>query len=97
MLYEETTGTLFAGDLFTALGDGPRRTTDDVVGPALAAEAVFGATCLTAATAPTIRRVAGLEPETLALMHAPAYRGDGAAALSALADGYAGLVADAAA
>jgi flavorubredoxin len=97
VMYEETTGTLFAGDLFTALGDGPPTTTDDVVGPALAAEAVFGATCLTASTAPTIRRLAGLEPEALALMHAPAYRGDGAAALTALADGYAGLVADAAA
>ena len=97
VMYEETTGTLFAGDLFTALGDGPATTTDDVVGPALAAEAVFGATCLTASTAPTIRRLAGLEPAALALMHAPVYRGDGAAALTALADGYAGLVADAAA
>ena len=61
MLYEETTGTLFAGDLFTALGDGPgRRPTDDVVGPAIEAEAAFGATVLTPSTAPTIRRLAGL-------------------------------------
>jgi flavorubredoxin len=95
LLYEETTGTLFVGDLFTALGDGPTTTTDDIVGPALDAEAVFGATCLTAQTAPTIRRLAGLAPATLALMHGPAFQGDGAGALGALADGYAALLVEA--
>ena len=92
VLYEETTGTLFAGDLFTAMGDGPAASDADLVGPALAAEDVFKATSLTAATAPTIRRLAALEPQTLALMHAPAYTGDGAAALRGLADGYEALV-----
>lgn len=95
VMVEETTGTLFVGDLFTALGDGPATTADDIVGPALDAEAVFGATCLTPGTAPTIRRLADLAPTTLALMHGPTYRGDGAAALGALADGYAGLLVDA--
>ena len=38
MLYEETTGTLLCGDLFTQVGAGPAVTTDDVVEPALAAE-----------------------------------------------------------
>jgi flavorubredoxin len=95
VMYEETTGTLFVGDLFTALGDGPATTDDDIVGPALEAEAVFGATCLTPATAPTMRRLAELAPTTLALMHGPALTGDGAGALVALADGYAALLADA--
>ena len=92
LLYEETTGTLFAGDLFTALGDGAATTTDDVVGPALEAEAAFAATSLTPVTAPTIRRLAELGPTTLALMHGPVFRGDGAGALTALADGYADML-----
>ncbi len=66
----------------------PALTENDVVGPASAAEDIFGATCLTAATAPTIRRLAGLAPETLGLMHGSSFRGDGAAALHALADDY---------
>ncbi len=36
----------------------------------------------------TLRRLAELKPRTLALMHGPAYTGDGAAALNALADDY---------
>ena len=88
LLYEETTGTLFAGDLFTAPGPWPATTADDIVGPALEGEDMFGATCLTPATAPTIRRLAALEPRTLALMHGPSYTGDGAAALRELADAY---------
>jgi hypothetical protein len=36
----------------------------------------------------TLRKLAGLKPRTLALMHGPAYTGDGAAALNALADDY---------
>jgi flavorubredoxin len=95
LLFEETTGTLFAGDLFTALGDGPATTADDIVTPAFDAEAAFGATCLTPNTAPAIRRLAALEPVAIALMHGPTYLGDGAAALGALADGYATLHAEA--
>lgn len=89
LLYEETTGTLFCGDLFTRVGDGDALTTEDIVGPAEDAEDLFGATCLMPSTAPTIRRLADLEPTTLALMHGPSFQGDGAASLRALADGYA--------
>ena len=39
LLLDETTGTLFCGDLFTAWGRYPATTTDDVLGPALAADA----------------------------------------------------------
>ena len=36
----------------------------------------------------TIRRLADLRPSTLALMHGPSFRGDGATALLALAADY---------
>ncbi len=87
-LYEETTGTLLCGDLFTHLGDGPAITDGDILDAAALAEDVFGATCLTPNTAPTIRRLADLEPRTLAIMHGSSYRGDCAKALAALADDY---------
>jgi flavorubredoxin len=89
LLYEETTNTLFAGDLFTAFGDGPTTTAGDIVGPAVAMEDAMHATALTPLTAPTIRRLAELNPSTLALMHAPAFTGDGAQALRDLAGVYA--------
>jgi flavorubredoxin len=46
LLLEETTGTLLCGDLFTHLGDGPALTATDLVGPAMAAEDMFGASSL---------------------------------------------------
>ncbi len=89
VMFDETTGTLFCGDLFTQTGDSPALVHDaDIVQPALDAEALFGATAVTAATAPTIRRLAELAPRTLALMHGPAFVGDGRAALLDLADAY---------
>lgn len=88
VLYEETTNTLLCGDLFTAVGDGPAVTTGDVVEAAGQAEDIFGATCLTPNTAPTICRLADLKPTTLAIMHGSSYSGDGAKALLALADEY---------
>ncbi|MEU7133639.1 MBL fold metallo-hydrolase [Streptomyces sp. NPDC046261] len=89
LLYEETTGTLFCGDLFTAMGDAPALTEQEIIGPALAAEDVFGATCLTARTAPTMLRLAALEPRTMGLMHGPAYAGDCGRALRELSAAYA--------
>jgi flavorubredoxin len=90
VLHEETTGTLLGGDLFTHLGDGRPAVTDgDVVGPAMAAEDLFKASALTPQTAPTIRKLAALEPRTIAVMHGSSFNGNGAAALNALADGYA--------
>ncbi|MEJ2887285.1 hypothetical protein [Actinomycetospora aeridis] len=90
VIYDETTGTLLCGDLFSRTGDGPALVHDtDIVTPALAADELFGATALTAGTAPAIRGLAELAPRTLALMHGPAYAGDGAAALHGLADAYA--------
>jgi hypothetical protein len=49
---------------------------------------MFHATALTPMTAPTIRRLAELDPSTLTLMHGPAYTGNGAEALQGLASYY---------
>ena len=71
LIFEETTSTLFSGDLFTATGVMPAITDADIVEPAIAGEEMFHATALTPTTAPTIRRLADLDPATLALMHGP--------------------------
>jgi len=88
VLFEETTGTLLCGDLFTQLGDERALTNGDVVGPAIAAEDLFKYSALNPAMGATIRSLATLAPRTLALMHGPSFTGDGAAALGALADDY---------
>jgi flavorubredoxin len=88
LFFEETTATLLSGDIGAHAGAVPALTEGDVVGPAAATEDMFGASCLTAATAPTIRRLAGLAPTTLGIMHGSSYAGDGAAVLEALADDY---------
>jgi flavorubredoxin len=88
VLFEETTGTLLCGDLFSHPGNGPALVTTDVVGPAMMAEDMFGYSSLTPSTAPTIRQLAGLTPSTLALMHGSSFSGDGAQALHDLADRY---------
>ncbi len=88
VIYEETTRTLFCGDLFTHLGNGPGITERDIVGPALAAEDIFYDTSLGPSIAPTVRRLAGLAPRTLALMHGSSYVGDTVTALHELAGAY---------
>jgi flavorubredoxin len=88
VIYEESTGTLLCGDLFTQLGDGPALIDDDIVGPAIAAEDLFKYSSLNPNMGATIRGLAELSPRTLALMHGPSFSGDGAAALRALADNY---------
>lgn len=90
LLLEETTGTLLCGDLFTQTGRSPAVTDGDIVGPAAAAEDLFRFSSLHPEMGATIRRLAALAPRTLALMHGPAFIGDGAAALHALADDYDG-------
>jgi flavorubredoxin len=89
VLFDRTTGTLFCGDLFTQTGEHPALVHDaDLIQPAIDAEDMFGYSTLTANTAPTIRRLAALEPRTLALMHGPAFAGDCQQALLDLADVY---------
>ena len=88
LLYEETTGTLLCGDIFTQLGDGPALTQGDIVGPAIAGEDLFRYSSLNPGMGATLRRLADLTPRTLALQHGPSFTGDAAAALNALADDY---------
>jgi len=88
VIFEETTQTLFCGDLFTQVGAGVAVTADDLTGGAEQAEEIFGATCLTPQTAPTIRRLADLKSTTLAIMHGSSYNGDTGKALHAIADAY---------
>lgn len=92
VLFEETTRTLLCGDLFTHLGDGPALTTSDIVGPAREAESLFHASSLGPATAPTIRRLAELAPQRLALMHGSSFEGDCVKALHDLASTYESLL-----
>jgi flavorubredoxin len=96
VLFEETTGTLLCGDLFSQVGAPVALSTDDIVDPAMAAEEMFHATCLAPHTAATLRGLGDLEPSTLAVMHGSSYRGDGRKALYELAAAYEGLLAQAA-
>ena len=88
LIYEETTGTLFSSDLFTQMGpcDAHDRATSSM--PPSPTEKAMPFMPSTPQAEPTLRRLAALEPKTIALMHGPAFKGDGAAALTALADYY---------
>jgi len=90
VLFEESTRTLFSGDLFTHTGNGPALTQQDIVQPAKSSEELFRASAYTPATAATIRRLAELRPTTIATMHGSSFRGDGEAALRDLAVLYEG-------
>ena len=88
ILYDETTRTLFCGDLFTQIGDYAASSTADLIGPAIQAEDIFRSSSLAPASGPTVRRLADLDITTLALMHGPAFTGDCHTALLDLADDY---------
>lgn len=92
VLYEETTGTLFCGDLFAHVGNGPSVVDTDIVGPAMAGEEMFHSTSVGPATAPTIRRLAELHPARLALMHGSSFEGNATEQLERLADAYEQLI-----
>lgn len=89
VMFEETTRTLFCGDLFTRIGNGPALTESDIVEPSIVAENLFQYTSLGPSTAPTIRKLAELEPKCLATMHGPSFAGRAADPLRVLADRYA--------
>jgi flavorubredoxin len=84
--YEETAGTLFCGDLFTHVGDGPALTGEDILGAAIAAEQGFHAMTMAPGTSAALQRMAALKPRKLALMHGSSFEGDGSAPLQGLAD-----------
>lgn len=85
LMFEETTGTLFSGDLFTQVGPGPAIGAASIVQKAIDAEEAFHASAVTPWTASTIRRLRDLRPRRLAVMHGTCFEGDCAAELEALA------------
>jgi flavorubredoxin len=88
VLYEETTGTLLCGDLFTHVGNTAALTSDDIIEPAMEAEAMFRSTSLAPDTPLVMSRLAELRPTTLALMHGASYNGNCSQALLDLANAY---------
>jgi flavorubredoxin len=87
LMFEERTGTLLCSDLLGQIGDGPALARGDIVGAALEAEDVWHSIAVTRDTAPTIRRLADLEPTTLAIMHGSSLNEGCATALRSFADG----------
>ena len=90
-LFDERTGTLFCGDLFTQPGLGERALVGgDILGPSEALRADCDHFSHTALAATHLERLAALQPETLACMHGSAWAGDGAALLRRLGQALAG-------
>jgi flavorubredoxin len=85
VVYEQTTGTLLCGDLFTQLGPGPAVTTACLIEAALDAEDVVASAPPGDAVPSALEHLAQLEPRTLAGMHGSSFEGDGATALRELA------------
>lgn len=87
-LFESSTETLLAGDLFTHGGaDLPALTESEVLGPAEAARKGMPASVARDPGARQIlAKLAATEPRTLALMHGSSFQGDGGKLLRALAD-----------
>jgi flavorubredoxin len=86
-LYEETTATLFCGDLLAQAGRVPPITEEDIVAPALAFHSQLSFIPVVPSVLESLDRLGDLHPSMLAPMHGASYRGDGAAALQALATG----------
>ena len=86
-LYESRTRTLFCSDLFTQLGaEHPAITETDILEPSEQTRAALDYYSHTENRGALIDKLAGLEPSTLACMHGPAWRGNGAALLRALGE-----------
>ena len=89
VLFEETTGTLLCGDLFTQVGTRPgahhrrRRRAGDGRRGACSTPPAWPRT-----PASTLRALGDLEPTTLAIMHGSSFQGDGQQALYDLAAAY---------
>lgn len=87
LLLDETTQTLFCGDLFTQGGSElPPVTESDILGPSEAFRRQMDYFSHTRNARAMLERLASTQPTTLACMHGSAWRGDGAKLLLALAD-----------
>lgn len=86
-LFEESTRTLFCGDLFTQPGDGEVALTEnDILGPSEAFRGQMDYYSATKNGRALIAKLAATNPSTLAVMHGSAWRGNGAALLDALGE-----------
>jgi flavorubredoxin len=86
-LFEETTGTLLCGDLFTQPGaQHPPVTEGDVLGPSEAMRAGMDYFAHSDGTRALLGKLAATRPRTLACMHGSAWTGDGGRLLLELAD-----------
>jgi flavorubredoxin len=84
-LADETTRTLFCGDLFTQPGRGESPLIEsDILGPSEAFRQAMDYYSHTRNAPALIEKLAASRPETLACMHGSTWRGDGAAMLRAL-------------
>jgi flavorubredoxin len=86
VLFDETTKTMFCGDLFARSGPASVTTTDDITDAAIAHDLLMHGQAYTPAAGAVLRRLAALDPQRLALMHGPTFIGEGAAQLTKLAD-----------
>jgi len=90
VLFEETQQTLLCSDLFHQVGDVEPLTSADVVGRSHQALKEYQAGILAAyvpytpVTAQNLKKLAGLKPKTLAIMHGSSFTGDCARALEDL-------------
>jgi flavorubredoxin len=90
VLFEETQKTLLCSDLFHQHGDVEAITTSDIVGRSHEAMKVYQAGLLaeyvpyTHITAKNLKKLADLNPKTLAVMHGSSFTGDCARALDDL-------------
>ena len=85
-LTETTTRTLLCGDLFTQFGEvHPAITEDDILEPSEAGRTGMDYYSHSPDTGRLLERLADTAPGTLACMHGPAWRGNGAALLRSLA------------
>ncbi len=86
LMLDETTGTLFCGDLFTQGGDGKTPLVEsDILGPSEAFREAMDYYAHAPNTTAMLERLARESPRTLACMHGSAWQGDGAELLRALA------------
>jgi flavorubredoxin len=92
VLFDEASRTLFCGDIFSRSGPAESITSSDIVAAAIAHDQRMHGNAVTIHTAATLRRLAALRPERLALMHGPTFVGDGGAALEGLAQYFDELV-----
>jgi len=91
LLFEETQRTLLCSDLFHHAGDGEPVTSSDVLGRSKATILEYQKGPLadyvpyTPTTAGILKKLAGLKPKTLAVMHGSSFTGNGEQALLDLA------------